>query len=66
MITNQMYEKSMVLIFKKSHVIGWMSTDKEADIFCYKNHGYSWDYYSLHKDYVDMNKLLHMTIYSKV
>jgi len=65
MITNQMYEKSMVLIFKKSTIIGWMSTDKEADMFCDKNYEYSWDYYSLHKDYVDMNELLHMTIYSK-
>ena len=38
MIENEMYEKSMALIFKNDKAVGWMSTYKEADMFCNKNH----------------------------
>ena len=61
-----MYEKSIALIYKKSKIIGWMSTSFEADLFCNKNHDYSWDFYSEHKNYVILKELLYMTIHTKV
>ena len=65
MIENEMNEKRMALIFKNDKAVGWMSTYKEADMFCNKNHNYSWDFYSHHKNYVSLNELIHMNIYSK-
>lgn len=64
MISNQMYEKSMALIYKDNKVVGWMSTDKEADMFCEKHHAYSWDFYYPHKEYINLSKLIHMNLYS--
>ena len=43
-----------------------MSTSFEADLFCNKNHDYSWDFYSEHKNYVILKELLYMTIHTKV
>ena len=62
MITNQMYENSMVLIFKQNKVVGWMSTYQEANMFCTKNHDYVWDFYAPHKEYVSLKEIKFMTI----
>ena len=64
MYTNCLYENSMALIFRNSKIIGWMSTDKEADVYCEKHHDCSWDFYKDHKDYVDLTELPFMTMYS--
>jgi len=61
-----MYEKSIALIYKNNTIVGWMSTHLEADVFCNKNHDYSWDFYSEHKNYVNLKELLYMTIHTIV
>lgn len=63
MITNQMYEGCMALIFKKNQIVGWMSTTQEANKFCGKNHDYSWDFYNYHKEYVSLKEIIFMTIH---
>jgi hypothetical protein len=64
MITNQMYEASMALIFKDSKIVGWMSTTLEADKYCEKNHNYEWDFYATHKEYVCLKEIKFITLYS--
>jgi hypothetical protein len=64
MIKNQMYEKSITLLFKNDKVAGWMATDAEADLFCQKRPVFSWDFYYPHKNYVSLAELPFMTIYS--
>lgn len=63
-MSNPMYEKSMAIIFKGDLAVGWMPTINEADLFCQKNHEYSWDYYISHKEYVRIDELEYMTLYS--
>ena len=63
MITNQMYEGSMALIFKKNQIVGWMSTILEAEMYCETNHDYQWDYYAPHKEYVSLKEIKFMTIH---
>lgn len=66
MITNSMYEKSMAIIFKNEKAVGWMSTTREADEFCDNHHDYAWDFYVDHKNYVNLDELVFMTIHTNV
>jgi hypothetical protein len=62
MIKNLMYEKMIALIYLDNKAVGWMSTTKEADMFCSRNNSYCWDFYYPHRHYVDLKELTFMTI----
>ena len=33
-----------ILIYEKDKIVGYLHTYKEAEVFCKKNHDYSWEY----------------------
>ena len=65
MITNNMYEHSIALIYLDNKAIGWMSTENEAEQFCVKYTDFQWDNYFIHRDYVNLTELTYMTLYSR-
>ncbi|MGI9554410.1 MAG: hypothetical protein ACR2M6_00425 [Vampirovibrionia bacterium] len=65
MIKNLMYEKMIAIIYFDNNAIGWMSTTKEADMFCSRNNSYCWDNYYPHRHYVDLKQLTFMNVYSE-